>query len=56
MQRNVDGQLFGFGIEVSRREIASFEIASFAWNIQLDMIVGGGGSEVLKVLATEDYS
>ena len=56
MQRNVDGQLFGFGIEVSRGEIASFEIASFARNIQLDMIVGGWGGEVVEVVTAKDYS
>ena len=28
VQRDVDGQLFGFGIEVSRREVTAFEIAA----------------------------
>jgi len=36
-------------------EVAGFEIAPFARNIQLDMIVGGWGSEVLEVLAAKDY-
>jgi hypothetical protein len=56
MQRNIDSKLFGFGIEVSRGEIASFEIAPFARNIYLDMIVGGWGSEVLEIIATKNYS
>ena len=56
MQRNVDGQLFGVGIEVSRGEVARFEIASCSWNIELDMIVGGWGREVLEILAAKDYS
>jgi hypothetical protein len=47
---------FGFSIEMSRGEVASFEIASFARNIELDMIVGGRGREVLEVFATEDCS
>jgi len=33
MQRNVNGQLLGFGIEVSRGEMTSGEIAPFARNI-----------------------
>jgi hypothetical protein len=55
MQRNIDGQLLSFGIEVSRGEVAPFEIAPFARNVELDVIVGGWGREVLEVLATEDY-
>ena len=30
MQRNVDGQLFGFGIEMSRGEVTRLETAPFA--------------------------
>jgi hypothetical protein len=56
MQRDIDSQLFGFGVEVSRGEVASFEIAPFARNIQLDMIVGGWSNKVFEVLATEYYS
>jgi len=56
MQRNVDRQLFGFGIEVPWSEVTSFEITLFAWNIQLDMIVGGWGREVVEVVGTKDYS
>jgi hypothetical protein len=41
MQRNVNGQCLGFGIEVPWSEVTRFEIAPFAWNIQLDVIVGG---------------
>jgi hypothetical protein len=33
MQRNVNGQLLGFGIEVSRGEITRCEIARFARNV-----------------------
>ncbi len=56
MQRDVDGQLFRFGIEVPWSEVTSFEIPSFARNIQLDMIVGGWGREVLEVVIAKDYS
>jgi hypothetical protein len=41
---------------VSRCEVAPFEIASFAGNVELDVIVGGWGREVLEVVATKDYS
>ena len=56
MQRNVDGQLFGFGIEMSRGEITSLEFASFARSIQLDMIVGGWGGELVEVVTAKDNS
>src|ERR1700728_505405 len=56
MQRNIDRQRFGSGIEVSRCEVAPFEITSFARNVELDVIVGGWGREVLEVVATKDYS
>src|SRR5271155_3733756 len=56
MQRNVDGQPFGFGIEVSRGEVTTFEIAAFAGNKDLDVIVGGWGGEVLEVVAAKDHS
>lgn len=55
MQCNVDGQLFCFGIEVSRGEVAGFEIAPFARDIEFDVIVGGWGGEVLEVVAGKDY-
>jgi hypothetical protein len=56
MERDVDGQLSGFSIETSRGEVTSFEIAPFARNIELDMIVGGWGREVPEVLAAKDDS
>ena len=56
MRRDVDGQLFGFGIEMSRGEIARFELASFSRHIQLDVVVGGWGGEVLEIVAAKDYS
>jgi hypothetical protein len=54
MQRNVDGQFFGFGIEVSRCEVAPFEITPLARNVELDVIVGGRCREILEVVATKD--
>jgi hypothetical protein len=42
--------------EVPRGEVTSFEIAPFARNVELDVIVGGWGREVFEVLATKDYS
>jgi hypothetical protein len=56
MHRDVDGQLFGFGIEMSWGEITTFEVTSFARNIQLDMIVSGWRGEVVEGVTAKDYS
>jgi len=49
VQRNIDSQRFGFDIEVSRCEVAPFEIITpFARNIELDVIVGGWGVKSSK--------
>ncbi len=41
MYCNVDGELFRFRVEVSWSEVATFQVASVAPDIQLDMIVSG---------------
>ena len=56
MHRDVDGQFFGFGIEMSWGEITTFEVTSFARNIQVDTIVSGWRSEVVKGVTAKDYS
>ena len=56
MQRNIDGQFSGCGIEVSRGEVAGFQIAPFARNIEPDVIVRRWGREILEIIATKDDS